>query len=427
MSDDVQPDHGDRFEVVDDPVSILLRLDAANLSLSEMLVETLHAVRTHLGMDVAFISEFRGGTRVFRYLEGNFVPLQLAIDACDPLEDSYCQRVLDGRLPELIQDAALLPEALAMPVTKALPVGAHLSVPLRFSDGRLYGTFCCFSTTPDGSLNERDLNTLKLFAEFAARLLERHARSELLYAESHSRIRSVLEQRSYAVVYQPIVHLLENRIVGYEALARFSATPARSPDLWFAEADSVGLQAELEIALIEEALRGLVYLPEQVYMSLNVSPSTVLTGKLAAALAHQPLDRLLLEITEHVSIDDYGIIAETLEPLRKQGLRLAVDDAGAGFASFRHILKLKPDVIKLDGSLIRNIDCSTECRALAAALVRFAEETGSKVVAECIETEAELAVLRELQVNKAQGYLLGRPAPITAPVSNAFDGSILNR
>ena len=295
MSDDVQPNQADRFTVTDDPVSILLRLEEANVSLSEMLAETLHAVRTHLAMDVAFISEFRGGSRVFRYLDGNFVPLQLAIDACDPLEDSYCQRVLDGRLPELIQDAALLPEALAMPVTKALPVGAHLSVPLRFSDGRLYGTFCCFSTMPDGSLNERDLNTLRLFAEFAARLLERHARSELLFTEKVNRIRSVLERHAYSVVYQPIVHLLENRIVGYEALARFSATPVRSPDLWFAEADSVGLQPELETALIEEALKALAFLPEHVYMSLNVSPTTVLTGALSAVLADQPLDRLLLE------------------------------------------------------------------------------------------------------------------------------------
>lgn len=423
MSDDIQQNLVDRFAVVDDPVSILLRLENANLSLSEMLAETLHAVRAHLRMDVAFISEFRGGSRVFRYLDGNFVPLQLAVGACDPLEDSYCQRVLDGRLPELIQDAASLPEALAMPVTMALPVGAHLSVPLRFSDGRLYGTFCCFSTTPDNSLNERDLNTLRLFADFAGRLLERHALSELRYAEMLTRIRSVLEQRAYSVVYQPIVHLLENRVVGYEALARFSAKPERGPDVWFAEAAAIGLQSELEIALIDEALKGLVFLPEEAYLSLNVSPGTVLDGALCGALAGQSLERLLLEVTEHVSIGDYGLIADALEPLRKQGLRLAVDDAGAGYASFRHILKLKPDVIKLDGSLIRNIDSSIESRALAAALVRFAEETGSKVVAECIETEAELAVLRELKVNKAQGYLLGRPAPITAPVSSVFTGS----
>lgn len=423
MTENFIPNHFHHSAMTDDSAAILLRLEESNLSLSEMLTEALHSVRTHLGMDVAFISEFRGGMRVFRYLDGNFVPLKLSVGSAGPLEDSYCQRVVDGRLPELIPDAALLPEALALPVTRELPVGAHLSVPLRFSDGRLYGTFCCFSTTADGTLNERDLNTLRLFAEFAGRLLERHARSEMVYSETHTRIRSVLSERAYSTVYQPIVHLLENRIVGFEALARFSASPRRSPDQWFSEAGSVGLQQDLEIALIEEALKGLAFLPEHTYLSLNVSPATVLSGALAAALASQSLDRLMLEVTEHASISDYAQIADTLEPLRKQGLRLAVDDAGAGYASFRHILRLKPDVIKLDGSLIRNIDSNTDCRALAAALVRFAEETGSKVVAECIETEAELAVLRVLKVNKAQGYLLGRPAPITAPVSAAFDGS----
>nr|WP_247655455.1 EAL domain-containing protein [Stutzerimonas frequens] len=99
-------------------------------------------------------------------------------------------------------------------------------------------------------------------------------------------------------------------------------------------------------------------------------------------------------------------------------MRLAVDDAGAGYASFRHILKLKPDVIKLDASLIRNVDSDTGCRALAAALIRFAEETGCKVVAEGVETQEELAMLRRLEVNKAQGYLLGRPAPL-GPLAKA--------
>lgn len=107
-----------------------------------------------------------------------------------------------------------------------------------------------------------------------------------------------------------------------------------------------------------------------------------------------------------------GIIAEKLSSLRQRGLRLAVDDAGAGYASFRHILKLKPDVIKLDSSLVAAIDKDGGIRALAAALIRFAEETGSKVVAEGVETEQELQVLRQLKVNKAQGYLLGRPGPL---------------
>ncbi|WP_293229916.1 EAL domain-containing protein [Paludibacterium sp.] len=131
-------------------------------------------------------------------------------------------------------------------------------------------------------------------------------------------------------------------------------------------------------------------------------------------LAGFPLDRLMLEVTEHTSVDDYVQIAAALKPLRDSGLKLAVDDAGAGYASFRHILKLQPDVIKLDVSLIRQIDSDTGCRALAGALIRFAEETGSKIVAEGVETVEELRALRELQVNKAQGYLLGRPALIDA-------------
>ncbi|MGE4405289.1 sensor domain-containing phosphodiesterase [Pseudomonas sp.] len=387
-------------------------LGARELSLGGMLCEALHSVRTHLGMEVAFISEFSEGERIFRHVDGRTERVTISAGDSGPLEDSYCQRVVDGRLPELINDASQLAEALLLPVTRALPVGAHLSVPIRFSDGRLYGTFCCFSTQPDGSLNERDLNTLRLFAGFAGRLLEYQAGRERGHDEMQARIRSVLAERAYEVVYQPIVHVVEGRVVGHEALARFRAMPQRSPDQWFAEAGLVGLQQELEVALIEAALQGLEHLPADSYLSLNVSPGTILAGGLDQVLGGQPLERLMLEVTEHASVPDYTHMADALRPLRERGLRLAVDDAGAGYASFRHILRLKPDVIKLDGSLIHNLDSDADCRALAAALIRFAEETGCKVVAEGVETEAELAVLRRLQVNKAQGYLLGRPAPL---------------
>lgn len=114
----------------------------------------------------------------------------------------------------------------------------------------------------------------------------------------------------------------------------------------------------------------------------------------------------MLEVTEHTSVDDYAQIVAALKPLRDAGQKLAVDDAGAGYASFRHILRLQPDVIKLDISLIRQIDCYTGCRALAAALIRFADETASKIVAEGVETDAELQALRKLEVSSAQGYLL---------------------
>ncbi len=389
-------------------------MTANHRSSHEIVMETLRSVRTLLGMEVAFISEFRDGRRIFRYVDSQEGAVPICVGASDPLEESYCQRVVDGRLPELIRDATQIPEALSLPATTALPVGAHLSVPIRFSDGRIYGTFCCFSTSPENTLNERDIRAMRLFADVTGKVLEQQVAEEEARNELLTRLREVLDAERYTMVYQPIIHVAQNKVVGYEALARFSAEAVRTPDQWFDEAATVELQEELELAAIRKALQGLDYLPDDVYLSLNVSPATLLKGSVAAVLAGYPFERLMLEVTEHASVNDYSPIAAVLDPMRKRGMRLAVDDAGAGFASFRHILKLQPDVIKLDLSLIRKIDTDRGCRALAAALIRFAEEMGSKIVAEGVETAAELQVLRELKVNKAQGYLLGRPVPIEA-------------
>lgn len=391
-------------------------MTANHHSSDEIVKETLHSVRTLLGMEVAFISQFRDGRRVFRYVDSHGSAGPIRVGDSDPLEESYCQRVVDGRLPELIRDATQIAEALTLPATTALPVGAHLSVPIRFSDGQVYGTFCCFSTFPDGTLNDRDIRAMRLFADMTGKILERQVAEEEVRNESVTRLRAVLDEELFGMVFQPIIRIDRLEVVGYEALTRFSAEPLRTPDQWFNEAAAVGLQEELELAVIRKALQGLADLPDDTYLSLNVSPETLLKGSVASVLEGYPFERLMLEVTEHASVRDYSSIATVLVPMRQRGLRLAVDDAGAGYASFRHILKLRPDAIKLDASLIRKIDTDAGCRALAAAIIRFAEETGSEVVAEGVETEAELQALRELKVNKAQGYLLGRPAPIEALV-----------
>ncbi|WP_423833163.1 sensor domain-containing phosphodiesterase [Stutzerimonas stutzeri] len=387
--------------------------ELVNLSIDEMLTEALNTVRRHLRMDVAFIGEFHEGRRVFRHIDGSPHPTALLVGASGSLGDSYCQRIVDGRLPELIHDAAEFKEALALPETRAIPIGAHMSVPIRFSDGSLYGTFCCFSTQADQSLDQCDLRTVRLFARFAGGLLERNALREQLRRDKLERIKAVIAHCDFWTVYQPIFNLADDTVVGYEALARFRPEPYRSPDVWFQEAGEVGLRTQLETLLLKTALEGLRLIPDNVYLSLNVCPEALLDGSVVELLAKQPLHRLMLEVTEHTSIVDYALIATILEPLRQRGLRLAVDDAGAGYASFRHILKLKPDVIKLDRSLISNVDSDSDCCAMAAALIRFADQTGSKIIAEGVETNGELAVLRGLQVTKAQGFLLGMPQPLS--------------
>ena len=378
----------------------------------DMVLDALHSMRTLVGMEVAFISQFKDGRRIFRYVDplGSDVPIH--VGGSDPLEDSYCQRVIDGCLPELIQDAMQLAEARKLPATAAVPVGAHLSVPIRLSDGGIYGTFCCFSRAANCTLNARDIDTMRCFADITAKFIEQQVAEEKRREELLARHTAVLNAEHFAIVYQPIVHIADSKVAGYEALTRFMAEPIRTPDVWFEEASEIGLQQTLELAVIAKALRNLGRFPEGTYVSINASPATVLSGALEKAFSGYPCERLMLEVTEHSSVNDYAQVVKALEALRRRGLRLAVDDAGARFASFRHILELKPDVIKLDTSLIRQIDTDTGHRALAAALVRFAQETRSQVVAEGVETEAELAILRELSVDKVQGYLLGRPAPI---------------
>lgn len=380
-------------------------------SFSHLVQDALGALRRHLGMEVAFISEFRHGRRFFRYVDSDaaFSPIQ--VGGSNPLDESYCLRVVDGRLPQLIPDALQNAEALSLPVTRLLPVGAHISVPIQLLDGEVFGTFCCFSRTADLSLDDRDLAVVRLFAEFVGGTVAQAFRQRKNLKAAYQRVQHAIAQEDFHIAYQPIIHVGESRLVGHEALARFTAEPLRSPDKWFHEAAEVGLQEELELAAIRKALENLHRFPAPTYLSLNISPETILKGGLPALLAGYPLDRLVLELTEHESIDDYAALVAALAPLRQRGLRVAVDDAGAGYASFRHILKLAPDIIKLDASLVATIDKDQGMRALAAAVVRFAEETGSKVVAEGVERPEELQVLRDLKVNKAQGYLLGRPRP----------------
>lgn len=381
-------------------------------SASRDLQLILGAIRSHLGMDVAFVSEFTDGHRVFRSVDSDRDDQPVRVGGADPLEASYCQRVVDGRLPELIPDTAAVPGALELPVTTALPVGAHLSVPIRLKDGRIYGTFCCFSFAPDQSLNERDLKMMRVFADLAADRIEANLEADRRRQDVEQRIASVLAGNDLLTVYQPIFDLQKASVSGFECLTRISAAPVRSPDIWFKEAAEVGRGVELEMKAVERALLGIQDLPGDVYVALNLSPDSVMQGRISDVLQRVPRERVILEITEHAAIEHYLDLAKALASLRYEGLRVAVDDAGAGYASFRHILSLKPDLIKLDISLTRGIDTDPVRRSLATALIAFGRETGSEIVAEGVETAQELRALRALGVAKAQGYYLGRPAPL---------------
>jgi EAL domain-containing protein (putative c-di-GMP-specific phosphodiesterase class I) len=243
--------------------------------------------------------------------------------------------------------------------------------------------------------------------------LERQERESAEKRQQLDRIHAVLDDPSLLrIVYQPIVDLVNNRLAGVEALARFGLEPDRPPNAWFADAAAAGLTLELELAAIRAALRDLDRVPHATYLSLNMSPVTAVSPQFAELVEDHHPERVTLEITEHAPIEDYDELKEALHDLRTQGVRLAIDDAGAGFASLRHILQLDPDVIKLDMSLTHHIDRDRPKRALAAGLISFASEIGAAIVAEGIETQSELEALRGLGVAYGQGFFLARPGDL---------------
>lgn len=224
-------------------------------------------------------------------------------------------------------------------------------------------------------------------------------------------IRWLIDEGGPSMALQPIVDLTNGTVLGHEALARFNTPTLRPPNVWFEMASAVGLGAELELTSMLTALTQVSRLPEGQVLAINVSPATLINDRVLDVLTGYDLSRIVFEITEHHPVDDYDTLNASLQRLRDVGARVSIDDAGAGYASLQHILKLSPNIIKLDISLTRDVESDPVRRALASSLVRFAEEVGAVLIAEGIETSHELATLRKLGVGYGQGMHLGVPGP----------------
>ena len=407
---------GDRLALMGSPIgsmkypAFLADVFAERLKAGGIL-PVLKTVRKYLGMDVAFVSHFRESDRILEHIDAEGAS-DLYIGQSIPLEQGYCLAVARGELPELIPDTSLVPAAVAIPETQGLPIGSHLSVPIQLRNGALYGTLCCFSYRPDRSLGERDLKMMHAFAEVLGAHFDEVSASSQITVAKRAAVQRAMAGNASRIVYQPIYGLKDGILIGMECLSRFDSTELSSPNQWFDLAEEVGMRQQMELSAIRRALRTLDHFPASLYFGLNCSPETILSGALPEALEGTDPRRLVVEITEHAIVADYDPLTQALQPLRRQGLRVAIDDAGAGYASMRHIVSLLPDFIKLDMSLTRAIDTDPTRRALARAMTAFAHEIGSQIIAEGIETRAEFDLLRTLGVDTGQGFLLSRPLPL---------------
>ncbi len=294
----------------------------------------------------------------------------------------------------------------------------HLALDLRgqgyapiLSGSDLIGLLTVGSSDPDAVvLLTARLPALLEFAAMAGALLAPGVAHRTEAARSRSRILGIIDAHAFHPVVQPIVDLGSRVPVGYEALTRFADGTA--PDECFHEAARVGVGLELESATLEAAIQASVGLPRWAWLSLNVSPAMLLdSGRLHAILGgllKASGRRVVLELTEHDSIADYKPLLRAVAKLGPS-VSLAVDDAGAGFASLRHILELRSAYVKLDYSLVHGVDRDPARQALIAGMVHFAGQVDCILVAEGVETQAESRTLRTLGIKLGQGYFLGRP------------------
>jgi EAL domain-containing protein (putative c-di-GMP-specific phosphodiesterase class I)/CheY-like chemotaxis protein len=283
-----------------------------------------------------------------------------------------------------------------------------INAPVRSGDD-LVGVLSAGSATERSAAElARNLPSVIEYAALMGALLGRRLAHRRQAADVRHSLETIIAERAFSPVFQPIVELVGSRIVGHEALTRFA--DGVRPDERFANALTVGLGLELELATIEAAVEASRVLPTGTWLSLNVSPTAVLAGAPLAPLLRAARHPLVIELTEHVPVNDYPELRRAIAGLG-QGIRVAVDDAGAGYASMQHVVELRPDLIKLDISLVRGIDMDTARQALVAGMRYFAEQTTCLLLGEGIETAAERETLGRLGVSLGQGYLLGRPAP----------------
>jgi len=378
---------------------------------SPVVRRLLATARSVLGLDMTFLSRIGSDTQTFTAVDADAGAPSLAEGTVVDVAEGYCTLMLEGTIPAAVPDVRAHPLLGAMAVTRDIGVGAYCGVPVRLPDGTVYGTLCGLHSTATEAPTSAQLEAMAIIAGLLGDRVAKEQKFARAQQVRRDEITALIVGPRSRIVVQPIVDLADDQVRGYEALSRFTDVTGapRRPDRVFAEAAAAGLGVHLELAAARAALTLVPDLPDATYLSVNPSPAAVCTPAAYDLLTELPLDRIVLELTEHERVADYSAVLHALSGLRTRGLRLAIDDTGSGFAGLQHLAELNPDIVKLAIAFVRNIDRDPTRRAVARAVIGFAAEVGAALVAEGIETPAELDQVRRLGAGLGQGFFLGRP------------------
>ena len=380
--------------------------------------ETAHAVceeLTHLWkLTGAAVVAFSGAGGVIPLAVSGSMPARIAVGR--PLHPADAAFLVErARIGPWLDDGLGARQAAApsaMPVS-GRPGEATVHVPLGTPERRLGLLMARLAIAGGAGSSDHAAETLSAAIDVAGivtallgPLLEERAEVEDLV----NRVQAVLDAHAFFPVFQPVVDLVNGQAVGFEALTRFE--DGTRPDVKLAEAARAGMELEMEVALLSAALASATELPAGAWLSMNVSPPLLGQAEgLRRVLQQRGERRVVLELTEHEPVANYEEVRGAFRTLGP-GIKLAVDDAGAGYASLRHVLALQPSFVKLDREWVRDLEADRARQALVAGLAFFASRSDCQLIAEGIETEAERATVHQLGITLAQGYLLGRPAPL---------------
>ncbi|MDK3258346.1 sensor domain-containing phosphodiesterase [Blastococcus capsensis] len=372
----------------------------------------LDAARARLGMEIAWVSLFSEGRQLITSATGDLDAMNVQEGMSAPLAGSYCVRVLSGQLPPVVTGAARDPRTRDLSVTSDLGIGSYVGAPVRGQDSRPVGMLCCLSRDPGTQLDGESVRTVELLADLISDHLQ-HAGPETGrdLAARRARVRAFLERGAVEIHLQPVVDMVTGAVAGHEALSRFPAWGGDGPADLFSEAAATGVGVELEEVAVRAALLEAGRLPGDLTLAINLSADALLCPAVVDVLLDHAGCPLAVEITEHSPVEDYPAVIAITRRLRRAGVAISVDDAGAGYASLQHILRLNPDVIKLDSGLVMGLHTDRARQAMTSAMVAFAGETGARLVAEGVEEAAERDTLIARGVRYGQGYLFGRPRP----------------
>ncbi len=392
-----------------------------------LIQSVLRLMRDRFGLEFAFVSHIDAGLRTFRYVDADDTSV-IAVGDSSPETESYCKYVVDGSLPQLLRDPAEHPVSAQLSATREIPVGTHLSVPIALGDGNVYGTLCSFGRSVRDDLDDSDIAAMRILASMVSGYIEETEQRRVVDAERRRQLLQLEVDTDLVIQLQPVIEMGTGSIVGYEALSRFP-TLESGPAAVFAEARRLGIDRELELQAAAAALSYLPELPGETYLAINLGPATIVSEDCAVLLGEADPRRIVVEITEHAIVDDYTQLQAANRALRDLGIQLAIDDVGTGYSGLDHMLRIQPDVLKLDGALISGIDTDPPKQAIVAALQTYAARIDTRMIAERMETAEEAKALGILGVGFAQGYHYARPAPPAealgyGPVINAFEHTV---